>query len=117
MVYTMPKEKTPKKILRSFLIICGWLDFNQYGTQGQFFRWSLPPMMPVSQREHSTQPQILYLDRLFASTISKVSVKDCGLNHSKVATLIWTTQLVLAVLVFYCNADTDPHQYITASLA
>jgi hypothetical protein len=29
-------------------LIRGWLEFNQYGTQGQFFRWSLPPMIPVS---------------------------------------------------------------------
>jgi hypothetical protein len=60
--------------------------------------------------------KLLYLDRLFASTISKVSVKDYGLNHSKVATLIWTTQLALVVLVFYWTADSDPHLYITSNL-
>jgi hypothetical protein len=30
----------------------------------------------------------LYLIILFASIVFKVSVKDCGLNHSKVATLV-----------------------------
>jgi len=42
----------------------------------------------VSKESIAPNHKSLYLDRLFASTISKVSVKDCGLNHSKVATLV-----------------------------
>jgi len=44
------KEKPPRKFLGDFWLFCGWLEFNQYGTQGQFFRWSLPPMIPCSQK-------------------------------------------------------------------
>jgi hypothetical protein len=42
----------------------------------------------VSKESIVSNHKTLYLDRLFASTISKGSVKDCGLNHSKVATLV-----------------------------
>ncbi len=56
---------------------------------------------PCPKRSMIPNHKSLYLEILFASIVSKVSVKDCGLNHSKVATLIWTTQLVRAVLVFY----------------
>ena len=82
-------KKPPRKFLGDFWSIRGWLEFNQYGTQGQFFRWSLPPMVPVSQKE-SIVPnhKSLYLNRLFASTIFKGSVRDCRLNYPKVATLV-----------------------------
>ncbi len=96
MVCTIPKNKPPRKFLGGLFngytigdLIYGWLEFNQYGTYRQFFRWTLPPMLPVSHKESiAPNHKSLYLDRLFASTISKVSVKDCGLNHSKVATLV-----------------------------
>ncbi len=57
--------------------------------QWQFFRWTLPPMLPVSHKESiAPNHKSLYLDILFASIVSKGSVKDCELNHPKVATLI-----------------------------
>jgi hypothetical protein len=84
-----PKRKTPKKILRGFLVAL-WLA----GVQP--VRNTRAVLSMVSASDDTLFPKgrlvsnhkTLYLDRLFASTISKGSVKDCGLNHSKVATLI-----------------------------
>jgi len=46
-------------------------------------------MLPVSHKESiAPNHKSLYLDILFASIVSKGSVKNCGLNHSKVATLV-----------------------------
>ena len=106
-------KKTPRKFLGIFVrFVVSWNSTSTEPIDSSFDGLCLR-CCPCPKRSIAPNHKSFYLDRLFASTISKGSVKDCGLNYSKVATLIWTTQLVLAVLVFYWNADSDPHLYNT----